>query len=400
MSEKPTIFSFFSGAGFLDLGFELNGYHIAYVNEVFLPFLEAYRYSRINLKLPEVKYGYENCSIEDCLQPNKQAKLKDLLKDTRKSSSIVGFIGGPPCPDFSVGGKNRGHEGDNGRLSEIFVEIICQQKPDFFLFENVKGLWQTKKHRQFYEYLKDKIYRSGYIITEHLINAIEYGVPQDRDRIIMIGFLSDRFSMSINQNKTYELKFPWDDYKSYSRQDVFNLSWPKVHDFKEDSYLDCPNNILQELSVEYWFRKNDVLNHPNAKHHFMPRSGITRFEVIQEGDDSRKSFKRLHRWRYSPTVCYGNNEVHLHPYKIRRISVAEALALQSLPKEYLFPQNMTLTNMFKAIGNGVPYLAGSAIAQSILVFLNSLQHDQSDMTLKLRDTTEYKQLQLELALDF
>jgi DNA (cytosine-5)-methyltransferase 1 len=97
---------------------------------------------------------------------------------------------------------------------------------------------------------------------------------------------------------------------------------------------------------------------------------MARFESVEEGDDSKKSFKRLHRWRYSPTVCYGNNEVHLHPYKKRRISVAEALALQSLPKEFTFPDCMSLTNMFKAIGNGIPFLAAQALATSILDFLN------------------------------
>ncbi|MBE9201384.1 DNA cytosine methyltransferase [Nodularia sp. LEGE 06071] len=61
-----------------------------------------------------------------------------------------------------------------------------------------------------------------------------------------------------------------------------------------------------------------------------------RFTAIDEGDVSNKSFKRPHRWRYSPTACYGNNEVHLHPYQVRRISVAEALAIQSLPKILYF----------------------------------------------------------------
>jgi len=97
--------------------------------------------------------------------------------------------------------------------------------------------------------------------------------------------------------------------------------------------------------------------------------GITKFAVVDEGDDSKKSFKRLHRWRYSPTACYGNNEVHLHPYKVRRISVAEALAIQSLPANFVLPENMTLTNMFKTIGNGVPYLASKGLAQTILDFL-------------------------------
>ena len=88
-----------------------------------------------------------------------------------------------------------------------------------------------------------------------------------------------------------------------------------------------------------------------------------------EGDDSKKSYKRLHRWRYSPTACYGNNEVHLHPYQARRISVAEALAIQSLPPEFELPAKMSLTDMFKSVGNGVPFLAAKGLATTINEFL-------------------------------
>jgi len=94
---------------------------------------------------------------------------------------------------------------------------------------------------------------------------------------------------------------------------------------------------------------------------------------LDEGDDSKKSYKRLHRWRYSPTAAYGNNEVHIHPYLPRRISVAEALAIQSLPKEFELPATMTLTNMFKTVGNGVPFLASRGIALTILDFLTGVQ---------------------------
>ena len=89
----------------------------------------------------------------------------------------------------------------------------------------------------------------------------------------------------------------------------------------------------------------------------------------EKGDDKKKSYKRLHRWRYSPTVAYGNNEVHIHPYEARRISVAEALALQSLPREFVIPHNITLTDAFKTIGNGVPYLAAKGIANSLFDYL-------------------------------
>ncbi|WP_413174961.1 DNA cytosine methyltransferase [Anabaena azotica] len=365
----PTIFSFFSGSGFLDLGFETTGYNIAYVNEIFPPFMSAYRYSREILNLPQPEYGYhqgEDADVSKLIAGTPAQRLNELIKDSRKSNHIIGFIGGPPCPDFSVGGKNKGHLGDNGKLSSAYIELICQNLPDFFLFENVKGLWRTTKHRLFYESLKIKLQQAGYILTERLINAIEYGVPQDRDRIILIGF-KNNFLKDIGIKDDFA--FPWGKYILYPQDKVFAYPWNKCEPFKEDSIILCPDYIPQELTVEYWFRKNDVLNHPNTKHYFQPRAGITKFATIDEGDDSKKSFKRLHRWRYSPTACYGNNEVHLHPYKIRRISVAEALAIQSLPANFSLPEHISLTNMFKTVGNGVPYLAAKALAQTILDFL-------------------------------
>jgi DNA (cytosine-5)-methyltransferase 1 len=85
-----------------------------------------------------------------------------------------------------------------------------------------------------------------------------------------------------------------------------------------------------------------------------------------------KSFKRLHRWRYSPTACYGNNEVHLHPYLPRRISVAEALALQSMPTKFALPTDMPLSKAFKTIGNGVPFLAALGLARSVRAVLDGV----------------------------
>ena len=67
----------------------------------------------------------------------------------------------------------------------------------------------------------------------------------------------------------------------------------------------------------------------------------------------------------------------MHPYKVRRLSVAETLAIQSLPKKFALPENMTLSNMFKTVGNGVPYLASKGIAQTIIKFLETTEcHDK------------------------
>ncbi|MDY6806897.1 MAG: DNA cytosine methyltransferase [Cyanobacteriota bacterium] len=397
MTKKIKIFSFFSGSGFLDLGFENSGFNIAFVNEFFAPFLRAYRYSREVLKLPEPEYGYYEENIVN-FTAEKKTYLQDLIANARQSYDLIGFIGGPPCPDFSVGGKNRGKAGEKGKLSGAYIELICQQQPDFFVFENVKGLWRTKKHRRFYEEMKAKLYEGGYLMTEKLINAIAYKVPQDRERIILIGFRTDLLTdkgletgfFGISETRFFEKTgfldrysstipegiFPWGKHTYYREKEVFSYPWPTTNPFQENSEINCPNNIPEELTVEYWFRKNMVDNHPNARHYFQPRAGKIKMETVAEGDDSKKSYKRLHRWRYSPTACYGNNEVHLHPYKIRRLSAAEALAIQSLPREFALPENMTLSNMFKTIGNGVPYFAAKGIAESILDFWLEIMGDR------------------------
>lgn len=376
LNSKVAIFSFFSGAGFLDLGFESAGFEICYVSDVFSAFVDGHSYAKKHMGLPHPCYGYhteQQGDITQLIASQNSLSLKQLVKDAYKTSHIIGFIGGSPCPDFSVGGKNRGRNGDHGKLSGSYIELICQQQPDFFVFENVKGLWRTKQHRLFYEELKCKLKQAGYVLTERLINSIEYGVPQDRDRIILIGFKSTLLKdLGIEVGQSTEISeklFPWRCFTKYIRNEVFSLPWPDNTPFKEGSFLECPTGVPQDLTVEFWFNRNDVSNHPNSIHCFQPKAGLKKFVSVDEGDDSKKSFKRLHRWRYSPTVCYGNNEVHLHPYKARRLSVAEALALQSLPKEFCLPNGMSLTNMFKTVGNGVPYLAAKGVAETVLFFL-------------------------------
>ncbi len=372
MDSKIGIFSFFSGAGFLDLGFEMTGqFETLFMNEYHKAFADIYVSSREKLGIEKPRFGYQVADITENLTNLNSLWLSQNLKEARQKNDIIGFIGGPPCPDFSVAGKNKGHKGENGKLSGTYVELICRNKPDFFLFENVKGLYRTTKHREFFEGMKTKLISEGYYITEKLINAIEFGVPQDRDRIILIGFKRSTLGdLGFKLNGSPIIKnFNWENNSIYKAKDVFSMSWPRLEKFKEFSAKPKPINIPKELTVEYWFKKNNVEKHPNAKNYFIPRAGLEKFKVIDEGDDLKKSYKRLHRWRYSPTAAYGNNEVHLHPYKARRISAAEALAIQSLPKEFVIPQNVPLTDMFKTIGNGVPYLAANGLAKNIIDFI-------------------------------
>lgn len=365
------IFSFFAGAGFLDLGFEMTGhFNVVYVNEFHKAFNDIYKYARERMGISPPIYGHHVEDISLLLNEQQMNSLKAQIVES-KHQALTGIIGGPPCPDFSVAGKNRGKDGDNGKLSGIYAEIVCRTQPDFFLFENVKGLYRTAKHRAFFEQLKRQFVHNGYYLTEQLINALEFGVPQDRERIILIGVRHDIANdLNLLVNGDNLVGFPWNEHKVYNIADVKAANWPDRNHYVEHGYLPVPNNIIEDLTVQHWWDVNDVTHHPNTNMYFQPKAGLLRFQTTDEGDDKKKSFKRLHRWRYSPTVAYGNNEVHIHPYEPRRISVAESLALQSLPREYVIPSNVTLTDAFKTIGNGVPFLAAQGIANSIYDYLN------------------------------
>lgn len=357
------IFSFFSGIGLLDLGFETAGADISFVNENDNNFLRAYQYARRNRqKTP--RYGYSSDSMEIFIN-DKVWNHQFPDYGTGNLKHLIGFIGGPPCPDFSVAGKNAGNEGENGQLTEKYIALIIKRQPDFFLLENVKGLYQTKKHKEFYMRMKKRLYRAGYSVFDSIENALEYGVPQFRDRLILIGFrrktFGNRLVYTIGRNKRYTLN------------QIFQCEWPTTNEFHIGNILNRPENIIEDLTVEHWFRANDVVNHENANDVFNVLAE-TKFMTIAEGDTSKKSFKRLHRWRYSPTAAYGNNEVHLHPYQARRISVAEALAIQSVPAWFQVLPTLSLSSKFKMVGNGVPYLLALGIAQELLQWIETYTH--------------------------
>lgn len=102
MAKNLSIFSFFSGSGLLDLGFEDNNYNIVFVNEFSDKFLSAYKFVREKNNYEQPKYGYSNDSIEEYLLGTNFANLRQYLKKEKKLYNLTGFIGGPPCPDLQV----------------------------------------------------------------------------------------------------------------------------------------------------------------------------------------------------------------------------------------------------------------------------------------------------------
>lgn len=398
MPQPISVLSFFTGAGFLDMGFIQAGFNVVWHNEYFSPFVKGFEYGMKKL------YGeghwaeiQNTTSIADVTsnQIISETFTNNLLPD------LFGIIGGPPCPDFSVAGNNLGRDGTHGQLSQVYVDRILEIKPTFFLFENVPGLLRTKQHRDFLSEMLTAL-SIKYEIDIETLNALDYGVPQDRERIFIIGINRDWLndyhypifgSQNIKWENLLESRrktpfanlqanlllyetldnypkswFPWPTNPTYINSKI-NLTWPDIVIPPQEVLK--PEGIPDQIMVHNYICDQDELSLlENSSDQFTPHS--SKFSWIKEGDVHRKSFKRLHRYRYSPSVAYGNNEVHLHPIEKRRLSVREAMRLQTVPDKYALPEDMTLTNKFKTVGNGVPVKLAYEVSCAIMRFLEGV----------------------------
>lgn len=387
-SGKIAVYSFFSCSGFLDLGFEKvegSPYELRMANEIDSHFRECYCYARKHMAKPisiPDDFIFEN-SIEDFIlrkglpKKNKAPiyeRFNALLAADRACGRLIGFIGGPPCPDFSIAGKNLGQKGDVGPLSSRYIRLILQEKPDFFLFENVKGLYSSSKHRAYFDYISAQL-NEEYLIDPQVVNALWYKVPQHRERLIMIGV---KKSLVPHLNKRlFHDALSWDSFQPF-RMLVVHKKWPQAVPFTGNANAPWPTisptgekyDYIKELTVKRCWEAGHVTEHPNHVNQTKPRpASIAKFGTIPEGNTSGKSYHRLNRFKYAFTAAYGHNEVPLHPWEPRRISVAEALATQSLPFDFSFPPSMGISALFKAVGNGVPFLMAKGLASMIYQFL-------------------------------
>jgi DNA (cytosine-5)-methyltransferase 1 len=283
--------------------------------------------------------------------------------------AAFGVIGGPPCPDFSHGGLHAGINGKNGRLTQDFVDLICSIKPTFFVLENVTGLIKFKRHKVHFDKILKQLSNEGYETEYRILNALEFGVPQHRERVFLIGF---KKSLIIRYRKATlgaeDAWFKWPSNPAYASA-ASRYSWPKTSAF--GSTPAKPRQIPPELCVgSYLVPKIMRSRVPNADSYFKPYS--EKFGEVAEGDTSQKSFKRLHRYRYSPTACYGNNEVHLHPWEPRRLSLREAMRIQGIPDSYIIPDNVPLQTAFKLVSNGVPVPLSMNVAKAVRQTLTRL----------------------------
>lgn len=362
--HKIPILSFYSGGGFMDMGFEKAGFEIVWTNEVddvFVKLHEAgitsWRKARGNGIKAEIfnKKSITEVSAEKIVEEAfPEGKPEDF-----------GIIGGPPCQDFTINGKMKGFNGERGQLTIVFFDRILKLLPTFFVMENVTGLTRSNSTKDHMQKLIRRVEKE-YFVDHKTLNALDFGVPQFRERVFFIGIRKDKLDEAI-VNKSLGEWFTFPVNKKYNGA-ATKYKWSTAVKFGKK--LKKPKDLPLELCVESClvpFRAMKDI--PNAKEYFNLYVKEAELNKIGEGETNRPSFKRLHRFKYSPTACYGNNEVHLHPYRNRRLSVRETLRIQGVEDCYVLPAALPLTKKFKMIGNGVPVPLAEAVANAVKDFI-------------------------------
>jgi DNA (cytosine-5)-methyltransferase 1 len=322
--ERPLL-SLFCGAGGMDLGFEQAGYDIGAAFDI----------------RPDAVASYNRnlaCAV---------ARVSDIREltavDVENAMGIpFGVIGGPPCQSFSI--ANSAHDGADPRhrlpfrYARLIADLNRSNGVGFFVFENVPGLL-SKKYSHRFALLKASLSRAGFNITCCVLDAKDYGVPQTRHRLFIVGI---------------------------NRHLYRNLSWQPPSASRNGEPLSVRTAIggLPEPTYFEEYSSGDTLPfHPN--HWCMtPRSQkFVKKGALVPGRSSNRSFKVLSWEKPSLTVSYGNREVHIHPDCHRRLSVFEAMRLQGFPDTYTLKG--TLSSQITQVSEAVPPPLARAVAESV-----------------------------------
>lgn len=361
MEKRIPIISFFSGGGFMDMGFINAGFDVVFANEYDKVFAQLHDEGMYSWAKGHKKKFCAISSTESLSNLSPDYILKSAFP--KGAPKLWGVIGGPPCQDFTMNGKGDGFKGTRGKMTHVFLERIMKMKPSFFVMENVVGLLMRKESKRILDTLLVKLISESYYLDRATLNALEYGVPQYRKRVFIVGLRKDLFVVDNEKKSTIEdirsFEFSWPQPQYPSATTCYN--WPEKIPFGSNNVVK-PREIPFDLCVEKCVYGSEEL--PNGNEYFaFSKKADSRME-IEEGDTKRRSFKRLHRFRYSPTTCFGNNEVFLHPYKNRRLTVREALRIQSVDDQYVWDHGRQSAK-FKIIGNGVPVLLAEAVANEL-----------------------------------
>lgn len=351
--HKYNILDLFAGVGGLSYGFsKIPEFNIIAANEIDKDISIAY-----SMNNPEVKML--NCDINDLTEK--------LLCDVLAGESVDIIVGGPPCQSYSTLGKRQMDERANLFLQ--YKRILKLLRPKAFVFENVVGILSMDKGRLFQQ-IKTEFQELGYILKYEILNAVNYGVPQQRERVIMVGFknqnqfiypepthgenllplvtlkdaLGDLPTIKSGQSKNYYTTSAYNDFLKFVRANSGDL-------LSEHS---APKNGKHLIKIMETLKDGQSKN--DLPEEIRPKSGYA------------NTYAKLWWEKPSTTItrnfsCPSSSRC-IHPRDSRAMSIREGARLQSFPDDYKFFGSDSTKRL--EIGNAVPPLLSIAIAKQML----------------------------------
>lgn len=337
---RNKIIDLFCGCGGLSKGFEMAGFEVEVAVDVWKDAIETYNHNHKNAV----------AICEDIHNLN-----DEFLNKIIERGEVVGVIGGPPCQGYSTVGTRDVNDPRNHLYLE-YCRIVEKIKPEFFVIENVKGL-TTLSGGAFKNDIINRFQKLGYYVEYKILNAANYGVPQNRHRVFFVGMKKKGF------------EFPKEkDYIVSTLEALGDLPSLECQNESNEYICEPQNEYQRKMRV----KSTKVLNHESTNHTEQTKKIIG---MIKDGGKIsdlpkeywsvrkyNKAFQRMLSTGPSNTIDTGHRN-YFH-YKENRIpSVRESARIQSFPDD--FEVLGSKTSQYKQIGNAVPPLLAYEIAKAI-----------------------------------
>ncbi|HZK44123.1 MAG TPA: DNA cytosine methyltransferase [Syntrophomonadaceae bacterium] len=364
-----TAVDLFAGAGGFSLGFSKLGFEVLLANDNWKAAAKTYKANH-----PETEFIFKD--IEDL-------EVKEILDKTSKSRGEIDLIiGGPPCQGFSTVGK-RFIDDPRNRLFKEYVRIVEGVYPKVFVMENVVGLTNMQKGKVL-EQILSQFQSLGYKVQFKILNALDYGVPQIRERVVLIGtrydigiefpepIIGESNLFSKTQSRLTVMDAISDLPPVQAGETVEEYTIAPLNEYQEARRKDCEkitlhsavshNSKLLEM-MDYIPDGGSIWNVEDLPEHLRPTSG---YKNTYSRLDSREPGMTITR-NFS---CVSSSRC-IHPLQNRGLTAREAARIQSFDDDYVFLGNKSDISL--QIGNAVPPLLSEKIAESVQKMLEVIE---------------------------